>query len=96
MTAFEHEHEHAHWSPHTHRHRHISEPTLAHERSGMGPHHHKHDAAALREHPDEPHQFRTTCLICGRYGMVNLSLITDDELVTITSRSAAPEDADVP
>jgi hypothetical protein len=34
-------------------------------------------------HPGEPHEFRTTCLRCGKPGMLHVSLITADETVTI-------------
>jgi hypothetical protein len=42
----------------------------------------------LDAHPDEPHEFRTTCLRCGEPGMLHVSLITPDETVTIARLAA--------
>ncbi len=37
-------------------------------------------------HPDEPHEFRTTCLRCGEKGFLHMVLITSDQTVTIVER----------
>ena len=34
-------------------------------------------------HPGKPHEFRTTCRICGKDGMLHVALITHDEAVHI-------------
>ena len=35
-------------------------------------------------HPDEPHEFSTTCRRCGERGFLNISVITYDERVNIS------------
>ena len=41
-------------------------------------------SAAVAEHPGEHHEFRTTCLRCGKPGMLHISVITPNERVDIT------------
>lgn len=41
----------------------------------------------LRRHPNEPHEFRTTCQRCGAAGFLNVALITDEEIVRVEHRS---------
>ena len=46
--------------------------------------------AGVRLHPGQ-HEFRTICRLCGEYGMLHVSVITDNERVTITD-SRVPSD----
>ena len=55
----------------------------------------KSDALALHTtdtgpHPDEPHEFRTTCRRCGEPGFLNITLHTYDERVTVSKWEAKP------
>jgi hypothetical protein len=53
--------------------------------------------AATLAHPDEPHEFTTTCHRCGKSGYLHVALITDDERVTIEPLAAlTPEPTDGP
>jgi hypothetical protein len=42
----------------------------------------------VEAHPDEPHEFRTTCLRCGEKGFLNVALITSDQTVVIVDRQS--------
>jgi hypothetical protein len=53
------------------------------------------DALSVAPHPGTPHEFRTTCRLCGQSGYLNLSIVTDSELVRIEPRPAALPDTGV-
>lgn len=46
------------------------------------------NSLSVMAHPGEPHEFRTKCRRCGEYGMLNVALITDNEVVRIEPRAA--------